>query len=103
MWQTLSLNRNWPKMSKTSRKGSSDTLKTSRNRKSLSPLLNRRDEPVTNDAGRPEGLHTSFASASMNAAGFQAMGTTVQADADTDPFAVREELVCQLLQGLDSS
>ncbi|KAK4810859.1 hypothetical protein QYF61_008831 [Mycteria americana] len=65
-------------------------------------LLNRRGELVTNNAEKAEVLNTFFTSVFTSTVGPQALGTKIQVDANTDPLSVKEELVRELLQEVDT-
>ncbi|GAB0206364.1 mitochondrial enolase superfamily member 1 [Grus japonensis] len=70
-------------------------------KENIGPLLNRRDELVTNSAEKAEVLNTFFTSVFTSTVGPQALGTKIQVDANMDLPSVKEELVCELLQELD--
>ncbi|GAB0203450.1 mitochondrial enolase superfamily member 1 [Grus japonensis] len=69
-------------------------------KENIGPLLNRRDELVTNSTEKAKVPHTFFNSV-LTTVGPQALGTKIQVDANTDPLSMKEELVCELLQELD--
>ncbi|PKU48926.1 rna-directed dna polymerase from mobile element jockey-like [Limosa lapponica baueri] len=61
-------------------------------KENIGPLLNRRSELVTNNAEKAEVLNTFFTSVFTSAVGPQALGITIQADANTDPPSAKEEM-----------
>ncbi|GAB0210341.1 hypothetical protein GRJ2_003499900 [Grus japonensis] len=61
-------------------------------KENIGPLLNRRDELVTNSAEKAEVLNTFFTSVFTSTVGPQALGTKIQVDANMDLPSVKEEL-----------
>ena len=73
-----------------------------KHQENIGPLLNRRDELVTNTTENAEVLNTFFTSVFTSTVGPQGMGTKTRVYANIDPPSVKEELVCELSQDLDS-
>lgn len=66
----------------------------------IGPLLNRRDELVTNTE-KAEFLYTFYTSLLISIFGSQALWTKIQVDENTDPLSVKDKLVCEQLQEFD--
>lgn len=59
-------------------------------------VLNSRGELATNETEKAKVLSAFASSVFTSSVGPQASGTKPQADANTDPLSVKEELVCDL-------
>jgi len=73
-----------------------------RNKENIGSLLNMRGDLITKNAKKAEVLNTFLTSVFTRTVGPQILGTKIRIYANTNPPSVKEKVICELLQELDT-